>query len=158
MLLSAVIILLPNFTEFHKGDFLILLAVMIPPLGNLFQKKAREKIGSEGILLFRSLVAVPVLFFLATLFGSLSAPSTMNVWLILLANGVLYFGLSKIFWVEGIHRISITKSSALNSVAPALTLLFAFLLLGNIPTLVQLAAIPPAILGVYFLTRPVKMI
>lgn len=153
MLLSAIIILIPNFSEFHKGDFIILFAVMLPPIGNLFQKRARAKIGSEGILFFRALMGVPALFLMAYLFGQYKTPPS-GIWIIIALNGLVYFGLSKIFWVEGIHRISVTKSSALNSVGPVFTLLFAFLILKNVPSLAQIFAIPPAILGVYLLTRP----
>lgn len=154
MLVSAVIILIPNFSEFKSGDFIILGAVMIPPLGNLFQKRVREKISSEAIMFSRTLVAVPVLFLLAYFFGENSIPQTTNIWIALFVSGFVYFGVSKILWIEGIHRISVTKASALNSLTPAFTILFAFLVIDNAPTMSQILALPLTILGVYLLTRP----
>lgn len=156
MMISGILILLPSFSHFRKGDFLILLAVMLPPIANLFQKRARESIGSEGILLFRTIVAVPVLFMLAFVFERNNIPSSSNIWLVLILNGFIYFGISKVLWIEGIHRISITKSAALNSITPAFTLIFAFVLLKDIPTGLQLLAVPPTILGIYLLTRPIS--
>ena len=153
MLFCAIIILSPNFTSFHVGDFLILLAVFIVPFGNLFQKQLRSKISSDQILLFRTLVATPVLFLLAYFSGeSLLLPMNGTL-LVILVNGLILFGLSKILWVEGIYRIGVTKSISLASVSPVFTLIFAFLLLKNVPTLAQIIAVPVAMLGIYFLTR-----
>lgn len=156
MLLSAIIILSPNVSSFHIGDFLILCAVFIAPFGNYFQKQLRTKISSEQILFFRTLIATPALFLLARLFGETVMFPSQNIFIILLFNGLVLFGFSKILWVESIHRIGVTKSISLSSVSPVFTLLFAFLLLNDMPTFSQIIAVPTAMLGVYFLTRPVR--
>ncbi|MFZ2484912.1 MAG: DMT family transporter, partial [Minisyncoccia bacterium] len=75
MFISAVVVLLPNFSEFHKGDFIILSALLLTPFGNLLQKRVREKVGSEGILLFRVMLAVPILFLITLLSGEQFVPS-----------------------------------------------------------------------------------
>ena len=74
-----------------------------------------------------------------------------QVWFLLLLNGVVIFGISKIFWVEGIHRMSVTKANALSSLNPFITLIFAWLLLKDAPTVWQLSALAPMILGVILL-------
>lgn len=155
MLVSAAIILSPNFSRVQMGDFMILAAVLLVPIGNMFQKRLREKIASEQILLFRTLIATPALFILANTLGENISLPAKEMWFILLVNGIVLFGINKILWIESIHRIGVTKSISLSSISPVFTLLLAFLILKDIPTFVQLAAIPPAILGVYFLTRPV---
>lgn len=155
MFVSAVIILSPNFTSVRIGDFLILTAMCIAPLGNFFQKKLRTMINSEQILFFRTLIAAPILFLLAYFLGEPARLPTGTTWIFLLINGLILFGFNKILWIESIHRIGVTKSISLSSISPVFTLLFAFIILKDTPTFLQLAAIPPAILGTYFLTRPV---
>lgn len=158
MILSAIVILSPNFTQVQIGDFLILGAAFVAPFGNLLQKQLRTKINSEQILFYRSLLATPILFLFAYVLGETITFPTSNIWIVLLINGIVLFGLTKILWIEGIHRIGVTKSISLASIGPVFTLLFAFLILKDIPTTVQMIAIPLAILGVYMLTRPTKEI
>lgn len=155
MLVSAAVILSPNFSHVEPGDFLIMAAVSIAPFGNLLQKQLRAKISSEQILFYRTLFATPVLFALAYFSGETMKIPATEIWLVLLINGVVLFGFSKILWIESIHRIGVTKSISLQSVSPVFTLLFAFLILKDVPTVAQIIAVPLAIGGIYFLTRPV---
>lgn len=154
MFIGVIIILFPNFSHIQIGDFFILGAVFIAPLGNLLQKNLREKITSEQIMFFRTLIATPVLFLFAHLLGENISFPEQNTWLILLLNGIVLFGITKILWVESIHRLSVTKAISLSSISPIFTLIFAYLILKDTPTMVQIIAIPFAILGVYLLTRP----
>jgi drug/metabolite transporter (DMT)-like permease len=153
MLIGAFIVLFPNTTKLHLGDLLILLAAMIAPFGNYFQQKARETVSSEMILFVRSSISTPVVFILSHLFKERSSVTDLQSSAVLiLINGLLLLGFSKILWVEGIHRISVTKSNALASIAPPLTLLFAWLILDNIPTRFQLLSIVPIIFGIILLS------
>ncbi len=74
----------------------------------------------------------------------------------LLANGVLIFGVSKILWLEGISRISVTKALALGSLAPLFTLFIAWIVLKQAPTAWQIASLAPFFLGVLLLTNNLK--
>ncbi len=154
MLLAAAIILFPKQDwAFHGGDFLVLAASACAPFGNFYQQKLRQAVSSETILFLRSLLAFPVFFLLAAIFGAGASWGAVRgaAWL-LLFNGFLILGLSKIFWIEGIHRISVTKSNALSAVTPALTLLLAYIFLRQNPTVWQLLALVPMALGVWLLT------
>jgi len=154
MLLGVLIILAPNFSGFRIGDIVILLAVFIAPLGNYFQKSLRSKISSEQILFFRTLIAAPILFFIAYLAGESIIIPPISVWWILLVNGVVLFGITKLLWIESIFRIGVTKSISLSSVSPIFTLIFAYLIFHDEPTFVQIIAVPLSVVGVYLLTRP----
>jgi drug/metabolite transporter (DMT)-like permease len=157
MLGSALIVLSPNFSSFRVGDFFILLAVFIVPIGNLFQKKLRTYINSEQILFYRTLIATPFLFMIAYLFKEqITMVGWDNTTIILLINGVIMFGFSKILWLEGIFRISITKAISMSNISPIFTLLFSYLILKDNPTIIQLIAIPLALIGIYFLTKKIK--
>jgi drug/metabolite transporter (DMT)-like permease len=153
MSIGAFIVLYPNTTKLHLGDLLILSASMIAPFGNYFQQKARETVSSEMILFVRTSLSTPVVFVLSYLFKDrASATDLKSSAVLIFINGLLLLGFSKILWVEGIHRISVTKSNALSSIAPPLTLLFAWLLLDNIPTRFQLLSIVPIIFGIILLS------
>lgn len=153
MLLGAAIVLAPNFAGVHAGDFAILAAAAFAAPGNLYNQKAREHASSETIMLLRSLIAGAFFFGLALLLHiSVSAAQLKPALIFVAINGILMLGLSKIFWLEAIHRITVTKAISLATIAPLLTLLFAWIFLHQSPTLWQLASIPPFILGTLLLT------
>jgi len=156
MFASAIIIFLPNFYGFQIGDLLILLAVFIVPLGNHLQKKVRSVLKSEQILLCRTIIATPFLFLLAHMLGETIVFPTGSTWIVILINGIILFGITKIMWVESIFRIGVTKSISLSSMSPIFTIILAFFILGDDPTLIQLVAVPFAIAGVLLLTKVKK--
>lgn len=154
MLLGAGCVLYPNFQEFHRGDMLIVLACAIAPIGNFFQQRARRSVGSETIMFVRSIVSAAIIFLVVYLTGlSTSILDIRPSVLFLIVNGFLLLGLNKIFWIESIHRISVTKAIALSGISPFLTLFFAWLFLHNVPTVWQLMALVPMFFGVRFLQK-----
>jgi len=158
MLLGAGIVLFSNYDGTHRGDILIFVATLFPPIGNYFQQKARDIASSETILFLRNLFTIPVIVALALLLGMpIVLGDIYKMWPLLVLNGVLVFGISKVLWVEAIHRISVTKASALASLAPLLTMLFAWILLKQEPTIWQLASFVPFFLGVLLLTGHLKL-
>ncbi len=154
MFVGAGIVLYPNLREFHGGDLLIVLASAIAPLGNFFQQRARQHVGSEIILLIRSGISTIVIFLCAYFSGAGVVLFGIHSSLLFLAvNGFILLGLSKLLWIEGIHRISVTKAIALSNVSPVLTLFFAWLILQESPTPWQLAAVVPIFLGIRLLRK-----
>lgn len=153
MLMGTLIVLYPNTTKLHLGDLLILMATMIAPFGNYYQQRARETVSSEMILFIRSSISTPVVLIFAYLLrDKFSIMDVKSSAVFILINGFLLLGFSKILWVEGIHRISVTKSNALASISPPLTLLFAWFFLDDIPTRFQLFSIVPIIIGMVLLS------
>lgn len=154
MIIGVIIIFYPNLHSFQIGDLLILAASFIAPFGNFYQKRARTKVSSESILFIRSFLSAVVVLFLAFIFHNSFFTKNFNSSLLfLLINGVLVLGLSKVFWIEGIHRISIMKANALGSIAPLVALFFSFILLQKIPTMYQLISFIPMFFGILFLSK-----
>ena len=154
MTLGALIILFPGQLTLNIGDLLALMAAMIAPFANLFQKKARTFVPSETILMVRSLIALPFLYALATWVEA--TPAWSHVidqawWLFLTGAGV--FVVSKIFWIEALHRLAITKVNALFAISPLLTMGLAWLILNDAPTWTQVMGALPVIIGSYFITQ-----
>jgi len=157
MATAAIIVLFPNTTALNKGDLLVLLAAFIAPFGNFFQQRARKKISSETIMFSRSIISAIIILGLAmTIDNPIKLIGIKTSFLFLVINGFLLLGLSKILWIEGIHRISVTKSTALNAIAPILTIIFAWLLLAQLPTGWQLLSIIPMFGGIILLGLPIK--
>lgn len=155
MLLGGMIILFPqDGWHFQVGDWLIVLAVAAAPLGNYYQQKLRRLVSSETILFLRSLLAIPVFFILGYLLKiNMSPLAAWPVMKFLLLNGLIILGLSKLLWIEGIHRISVTKAAALGGISPLFTLIFANIILGEHPRLLQWLSLIPIIFGVWLLTQ-----
>jgi len=158
MVLGAIIVLAPNFSSINWGDMFILIATFCAPIGNFLQQKAKRISSTETILFLRSIAATPFLFFIAYMFRqNLIIDQVKESFVFLILNGVFILGLSKIFWLEGISRISVTKANALSSITPLLTLIVAFIVLKQIPTFWQIASLVPFFFGVLLLTDNLKL-
>jgi len=154
---GAVVILFPHDLHFNLGDLLVLIAAMIAPIANYYQKRSRKYLSAASILAFRYIVAIPFLFLLAYLFEPVPTQSALlEAMPYIFISGFLVMGLSKIFWIEAIYLISITKASAMAAISPLLTLFFAFVFLNEVPTLMQLVAMLPILVGGYLITRPLQ--
>lgn len=153
MIAGALIVLAPNFAGINIGDFLILATTLIAPVGNMFQQRARKIASAETIVFLRNLLAAPIVFLIAYVFGQHATFGDIQASLLfLLINGVILLGFSKLLWVEGIHRMSVTKAMALQGAGPLITLIAAWALLSQAPTVWQLASLVPLLLGVLLLT------
>lgn len=154
---GALIILFPDELRLNKGDLLILIAAAIAPIANLYQKRARQFCSSETILGFRTVVGLPFVAILAVTF---EPPVNIEAFLAalpyLLLIGIVIYVISKILWIEALHRISITKVSAMMGLVPMLTLLFAYFYLNEVPSVRQILGIIPVLVGGYLLTKPTK--
>jgi len=155
--IGAVIILFPDNLNFNIGDWIILLAAAIAPIANLYSQRARRFCSSETVLGFRTIIALPVISVLAYFVEpQISLENILKALPYIVLIGVLIFGLSKILWMEALHRISITKISAMIALVPPMTLLFAYIYLDEIPQIRQIIGIIPILIGGYFLTKPIK--
>ena len=155
--IGALIILIPDDLAFNKGDLFILAGAAIAPFANFYQKRARKYCSSVTILGFRTVVGLPFIAFMAWYLE----PSVVYEQLVLalpylLFIGIVIYVISKIMWIEALHRISITKVSAMMGLVPAMTLFFAYFYLGEVPELRQIIGIGPVLIGGYILTKPIK--
>ncbi len=157
--IGALIILIPDELIFNKGDLLILVAAAIAPIANLYQKRAREFCSSETILGFRTFVGLPFIALMAWAFEpAVEYDAFVAALPSLLFIGILIYVVSKIMWIEALHRTSITKLSAMLGLVPMMTLIFAYFYLHEVPELRQVLGIIPILVGGYLLTKPLNEI
>lgn len=152
---GALVVLFPEQLRFNPGDLLVLLAAAIAPLANLYQKRARARVSALTILAFRNLAALPVLGIAVVLFEGLPSEAAFHTALpYLAAVALLVYVLAKILWIEALYRVGITKLSALVALIPLFTLLFAYPVLGEIPTVGQMFGAAAILVGAFLITRP----
>ncbi len=154
MIAGAIVILAPNMHSFQIGDLLILAAAAVAPFGNFFVQRARRQVSSETIMMIRSFLSAGVIFMISLLIKTpMSVAAVQESFWFVLINGLLLLGLSKIFWIEGIHRIAVPTANALGSIVPLVTLFAAWIILHQSPTLWQMLSLIPICAGVYFISR-----
>ncbi|OIO54133.1 hypothetical protein AUJ46_03880 [Candidatus Peregrinibacteria bacterium CG1_02_54_53] len=155
MVLGALLVLIPKGAGgWQQGDLLIIIATAFAPIGNRFAQRARKVVTTNVIMFLRSIISGVFLLILANWFESIPTHADIVGALgFLIINGVLLLGLSKILWIEGIHRIPITKAISIESITPLLTLLVAWLVLYEAPSVLQISAIVPIGVGMVLLTK-----
>jgi uncharacterized membrane protein len=159
ILLGATVILSEGFTwEWNIWNFLVILATAIAPVANYFQKATVKLMPAIGYTAYRSLFAGTILILASALFETPlhKITFTREALFLIIANGVFAFGLSKWFWLEGIHRIGVTKAISYNTAAPALTLIFAFFLFRQVPTIEQIMGLTAILIGIPLVISPIK--
>ncbi len=154
---GALTVLIPDDLSLNRGDLIIFVAAALAPFANLYQKRARSYVSSETILAFRNIVALPVLFAIAFISEPIpTQEKLLEATPYILAIGFLVLGLSKVLYIEALHRISITKVSAMLALIPLFTLIFAYFTLNETPDLRQIIGIIPILIGGYLITKPEK--
>lgn len=125
VLIGAVVILYNGSNGFGLGDFLIILSTLTYPVGNFYSKKALNEVSSATIIFTRFLLGGIFIALFAFLFGQ-----TVNLsgilsahWLIILFNGLIVLGFSKIIWYESLKRLDISKAISLAMTFPFFSLL-----------------------------------
>lgn len=157
MLGGAVIVLYPNVTQINYGDVSIVAAAFFAPFGNYFQRRARRVVASETIMLIRSVVSAGVVAVAAVSVGDhFSLEALGQSWKLLFLNGVVLLGVSKLLWIEGIHRMSVTIANALSCLSPVITLIAAWMVLGQMPTVWQIFSLFPLAIGTVLLSKPAR--
>lgn len=145
----------PSEFDWNIGDFLIILATMIAPFGNIFNKKANTLISAESIILGRNLIVVFILGLFFSIFSfppsafSFNMPTVLGIML----YGVVLLGIAKIFWIRSFQYLSIPTMVSINSIYPIFTLIFSFVFIGDIPSFPQILSLIPILLGVYILMK-----
>ena len=154
MVFGVLFVLAPSAQGFRSGDIILLFGSMLPPLGNVAMQRARKEVSAAYIMFFRSLTGAVTLAILAYIFDGPPSLSSLRAALpAILGGGFLLMGLSKILWIEAIHRLPITQTISVASIQPLFTMLFAYVLLHQAPEWVQLLSLPPIAVGMYLLTK-----
>lgn len=159
MVFGALLVLLPKGTgEWQWGNLLILVGAALAPFGNRYAQRARRIVSTNVIMLYRSIISGICLLLIALAIEEIPSRDALLSSLVFLSiNGVLLLGLSVSLWVEGIHRIPITKAVAMVSIMPLFTLAAAYFVLHEQPSFLQVTALLPITAGMVLLTKSTKI-
>lgn len=154
MLFSAALLFFKDLSAFNIGDLLILVAVIISPIGNIFTKKALHKVSLPYLLFVRSVIAFVIFFIMAAIFeGSVSSGAIIASLPYILFSGLVYFSIRKMIFLYACRKISVNHAVSFNSLKPIFVFILSWLILGQEPTLLQLLTIFPSFLGLYILSK-----
>lgn len=155
-LLSIGLILLGNVFILYNGTLVLSwadLAIFLAPcsfvFGNVLTKRLFHLVSPTTILTFRSAVGGLFLLFLAIPLEGLQVP-VLSTWPLLLFLGIVIFGVSKIWWYQGLETMEVTKAIGISMTYPAMSLILAYFFLHEIPSLYQWIGIFVMGMGFYF--------
>jgi drug/metabolite transporter (DMT)-like permease len=153
ILVGTITVVIQDGFTFNPGDLLVILSNSLAPFANASVQKARKHVSASTIMTVRSLIAGT---FILSLSFAFEKPTGINfnleTTILILLNGVFLMGISKICWVEAIHRIDISRALSFNSTGPAFTMIFSVIILNQYPTNRQILGLIPMMIGIYLIT------
>ncbi len=139
--------------ELNWANVAIAIAPVSFVVGNVIAKKLqKERVGWAPLLFFRNFVGGLIILLMAVPAEEIALPPAHLIWPILLL-GLTVFGLEKIFWQLTLHRMDLSKATAIVITAPVFTFFLAYLLLGEVPDLYQWLAFIFTVVGMVFIMR-----
>ena len=149
---GALFIVYNGSFSLNLGDILIILSTLTYPLGNFYSKKALNYVSPSLILFVRSVAAGLLLLVFALFFESKTNLGSIisQHWLLLIFNGLVLLGLSKIFWYESIKRVDLSKAIALVMTFPLFSLVALVFFFNEKISIYQWIGISIMMIGVYF--------
>ncbi len=137
------------------GDFLILATTLFYQVSHVIARKRMDKIGIFAVHAGRYLFGGLVLLMLSTVFGQNQFSLLANPFNLLsaLVLGVVVAWLSTIAFYAAIQRINLSKVTAMIMPYPVLSIVLAWLVLKEAPSLYQIAGLIIMLTGVFFLAR-----
>lgn len=153
VLLANLVVLYDGGLNIHPSSLILVFAPVVFVFGNALAKRLQASgMDFSALLFFRSFFGGGALI-LASLFFENSAPFTPHVWLFLFTFGFLAFGLPKALWQIALNKIDLSKTTAIGLSYPAFSFLFAYLLMGEIPTLYHWLGLGLSFTGILFLVK-----
>ena len=139
------------------GEICIIIATMIAPFGNYYQKKIVRKFSALQLLFWRNFSGA-VFFSLVSLilfdFNEKLMNDIFQAGIFLLIGGIFSYSLAKITFLTSIKYINVSKSIPLAlAPVPMFTMIFAFLFLGEKVSFLQFISFLIIFMGIMFITK-----
>ena len=156
IVIGATAVLYNGSFHINLGDLFIIAGTFFFPFGNIFTKKAFPLSTPSVILFVRSMIGGVALLAFSLAFEKYDH-SIINYTQLhlypLLINGIIISFISKLIWYRGLVHLEITKAIALTLSGPGFTLIYAFALNHEVPTMYQLAGLVVIIAGLFVLIQ-----
>jgi drug/metabolite transporter (DMT)-like permease len=149
---SNLVILSAGTSGLGAADWLIFLVPLLFVIANTLTKDLMTKIHWSTILTVRSVITFFMLLPLVIFFEDPVVFKEGDL-LFLLFFGVFVFGLAKIFWQIAIKRMDISKATGMIMTYPAISLLWAYFILDELPQGTQWIGVVLMLFGFFFLIQ-----
>lgn len=154
MMIGAIFLLYDGWFIINRGDMYILLACVIAPIWNVYQKRALHSLSIPLVMFWRSLISWIVLCIWAYIFlWGISFSTIGDNMLYLLFTGIIYLVGTKIVWMLTIKKISVTHAISFTAVGPIIVFFFSRLLLGDTATLKQIISAIVITIGLFVMLQ-----
>jgi drug/metabolite transporter (DMT)-like permease len=148
------IILYNGTFSINYGDILILLTPLGWQISHTIVKKVITRTDTYVIATSRFLYAVPIFLILNTVFSTNQYEVLFQPFYLVL---LLFLGISDvlgyIIWIEAIKRINLSKATTLISPYPIISVIFAWFILSELPSIYQIIGLISVIVGMYIMGR-----
>ncbi|NYZ78530.1 DMT family transporter [Candidatus Micrarchaeota archaeon] len=136
--------------QINYGDILVLATPLFYQISHLIVKKVMKNIEEDVIVAGRFLYAVPIFLILSTLAGANQFEVLLKplYFSLLLFLGVSW-ALGYILWIKAIKRINLSKATVIVAPYPILSVILAWIVLSEIPSVYQITGLFLVIIGIY---------
>lgn len=153
IIMGTVTVLYKLRLKFNWGDLMILCTPLCWQIAHFFSKKLMtvyKEITPPLIATARTLYGGIFLFILSISTGINHFHQLRNIHIlwILLLQGIIGFALHYSVWYEAIKRLNLSKATSLVSVYPAFSIILAWFILKEFPTLQQIGGFAIIIIGI----------
>jgi drug/metabolite transporter (DMT)-like permease len=152
ILLGNIFLLYDGTFALNPADLVLFFAPIMYVVANIISKKLLDIVHWSTILLFRYLFSAFVLLGIAHVYEVLSVPDPA-IWPFLLVFAIFVFGFQKIFWQMALERMDVAKTTAIAMTYPALSIVWAYFILSEIPSGYQWVGIIFMAAGFYFILQ-----
>ena len=142
-------------TGLGLGEILVAISAVISVVSTILIKKSLSHIPIGIFSIFRTALGTVIFFFIALiLYGKDHFMDVFSpfLWKWMLVYGAVIVVLGQLFWLKGLRATTVSGSSLAGSFTPVVSILAAYLVLGEVPTLAQYIGGSVIIFGI-FLTQ-----
>ena len=152
---GVVIVIFSGTFSLNLGDVLILLTPLFYQISHVIAKKTIKRIGTFAVQAGRYLFAGLTLFIFSSIFGMnqfILLAEPMNLTAILLL-GIGVAGIGSLAWYEAIRRINLSKATAMISPYSILSIILAWFILKEFPSIYQITGLILVLIGIITLAK-----
>lgn len=154
VLIGALCILYRGTFIPNIGDMLIIASTITYPWGNFYARKALRLVSPITVMLVRTVLGSIALVALSfAIEGPWPVTLLREHWLLIVVNGALVIGFTKILWYEGLRRLDVSKATSLTMTFPLFSLIGVVALLHEQISALQFFGMVFMGLGVLFTLR-----
>ena len=141
--------------SFNLGDILIILTPLFWQISHILAKKSIKRLGTFFIQGGRYLTAGLTMFLISIIVGTNQFNALYDITNLysVLIIGFVVAGIGSLAWYEAIKRINLSKATAMISPYSVLSVILAWFILSEYPTVYQIIGLILVLIGMFLMTK-----